>query len=173
MTVATVIFDENGNYVSGGEKIILEMRLLGPTYERLSRTGLTMKSSFDVKPGKYLVRQVSRIGRGANGRAQRLGRHSRLRRAKWEAECEVTGTKFAIRALLAGATIWGVALNAPTQEAAKPATSAEQAVPTNTVISTESPVVLVDAVVTDKKGHYINQLTQSDSRYTKTTKSRS
>ncbi len=74
----------------------------------------------------------------------------------------LTGTKFAIRALLAGATVWGVALNAPTQEAAKPATSAEQAVPTNTVISTESRVVLVDAVVTDKKGHYINELTQSD-----------
>jgi VWFA-related protein len=64
LTVATVIFDENGNYVIGGEKV-LEMRLLGPTYERLSRTGLTMKSSFDLKPGKYLVRQVVRDSEGA------------------------------------------------------------------------------------------------------------
>ena len=64
LTVATVIFDENGNYVTGGEKI-LEMRLLDKTYERLSHTGLTMKSSFDVKPGKYVVRQVIRDSEGA------------------------------------------------------------------------------------------------------------
>lgn len=64
LTVATVIFDENGNYVIGGEKI-LEMRLLDKTYERLSNTGLTMKSSFDVKPGKYVVRQVIRDSEGA------------------------------------------------------------------------------------------------------------
>ena len=64
LIVATVIFDENGNYVTGGEKI-LEMRLLDKTYERLSHTGLTMKSSFDVKPGKYVVRQVIRDSEGA------------------------------------------------------------------------------------------------------------
>lgn len=64
LTVATVIFDENGNYVTGGEKI-LEMRLLDKTYERLSHTGLTMKSSFGVKPGKYLVRQVIRDSESA------------------------------------------------------------------------------------------------------------
>jgi VWFA-related protein len=64
LTVATVIFDENGNYITGGEKI-LEMRLLDTTYERMSRSGLTMKSSFDVKPGKYLVRQVIRDSEGA------------------------------------------------------------------------------------------------------------
>jgi VWFA-related protein len=64
LTVATVIFDENGNYVTGGEKL-LEMRLLDTTYIRMSRTGLTMKSSFDLKPGKYLVRQVIRDSEGA------------------------------------------------------------------------------------------------------------
>ncbi|MGB7848458.1 MAG: VWA domain-containing protein [Candidatus Acidiferrum sp.] len=64
LTVATVIFDENGNYITGGEKV-LEMRLLDTTYDRMSRTGLTMKSSFDVKPGKYLVRQVIRDSEGA------------------------------------------------------------------------------------------------------------
>jgi VWFA-related protein len=64
LTVATAIFDENGNYVTGGEKI-LEMRLLDGTFTRLSHTGLTMKSSFDVKPGKYLVRQVIRDSEGA------------------------------------------------------------------------------------------------------------
>ena len=64
LTVATVIFDENGNYITGGEKL-LEMRLRDATYERMSRTGLTMKSSFDLKPGKYLVRQVIRDSEGA------------------------------------------------------------------------------------------------------------
>jgi len=64
LTVATVIFDENGNYVTGGEKI-LEMRLLDTTYDRLSRTGLVMKSSFDLKPGKYMVRQVIRDSEGS------------------------------------------------------------------------------------------------------------
>lgn len=64
LTVDTVVFDENGNYVTGGEKI-LEMRLLDTTYERLSRTGVSMKSSFDLKPGKYMVRQVVRDSEGA------------------------------------------------------------------------------------------------------------
>jgi len=64
LTVATAIFDDNGNYVTGGEKL-LEMRLLETTYERMSRTGLTMKSSFDVKPGRYMVRQVIRDSEGA------------------------------------------------------------------------------------------------------------
>ncbi len=64
LTVATVVFDENGNFVTGGEKI-LEMRLLDKTYDRLSQTGVVMKSSFDLKPGKYMVRQVIRDSEGA------------------------------------------------------------------------------------------------------------
>jgi VWFA-related protein len=64
LTVATVIFDENGNYVTGGEKV-LEMRLLDKTYDRLSHTGLVMKSSFELKPGKYMVRQVVRDSEGS------------------------------------------------------------------------------------------------------------
>ena len=64
LTVATVIFDENGNYVTGGSKIV-QMRLLDATFDRLSRSGLTVKSSFNVKPGKYMVRQVVRDSEGA------------------------------------------------------------------------------------------------------------
>ena len=64
LTVATAIFDENGNYVTGGEKIV-EMKLLDTTYDRLTRSGLNLKSSFDVKPGTYLVRQVIRDSEGA------------------------------------------------------------------------------------------------------------
>jgi len=65
VTVATAIFDENGNFVTGGEKIV-EMRLLDSTMDRLSRSGgITVKSSFDVKPGTYLVRQVVRDAEGS------------------------------------------------------------------------------------------------------------
>jgi VWFA-related protein len=64
LTVATAIFDENGNFVTGGEKII-EMKLLDRTYDRLLRSGLNLKTSFDVKPGSYLVRQVVRESEGA------------------------------------------------------------------------------------------------------------
>jgi VWFA-related protein len=64
LTIVTGIFDENGNYITGGQKII-EMKLRDTTYERLSRSGFTVKSSFDVKPGTYLVRQVVRDDEGA------------------------------------------------------------------------------------------------------------
>jgi hypothetical protein len=64
LTLATAIFDENGKFVTGGEKVV-EMRLLDTTVERLGRSGLTVKSSFDVKPGTYLVRQVVRDSEGS------------------------------------------------------------------------------------------------------------
>lgn len=64
LTIATAIFDENGNYVTGGEKIV-EMRLLDTTVTRLNRSGFTLKSSFDIKPGTYLVRQVVRETEGS------------------------------------------------------------------------------------------------------------
>jgi len=41
------------------------MRLLDTTYNRLSRSGLTLKSSYDVKPGSYMVRLVVRDGEGS------------------------------------------------------------------------------------------------------------
>lgn len=64
LTVATAIFDENGNFVTGGEKIV-QMKLLDKTVDRLSRSGFTLKSSFDVKPGTYMVRLVVRDAEGA------------------------------------------------------------------------------------------------------------
>ena len=64
LTVVMGIFDENGQFVTGLQKII-DMKLLDTTYERLSRSGLTVKSSFAVKPGTYLVRLVVRDAEGA------------------------------------------------------------------------------------------------------------
>jgi VWFA-related protein len=64
LTVATAIFDENGTFVTGGEKVV-EMRLLDTTFDRLTHSGFTLKSSFDVKPGTYLVRLVVRDAEGS------------------------------------------------------------------------------------------------------------
>src|SRR5467141_3086410 len=64
LTIVTGIFDENGNFVTGLSKIV-EMKLLDTTYTRLSRSGFTVKTSFDVKPGTYLVRLVVRDAVGA------------------------------------------------------------------------------------------------------------
>jgi VWFA-related protein len=64
LTLATAIFDENGNFITGGEKTV-KMYLKDSTYERLTHTGLTVKSSFAVKPGRYLIRQVVRDSEGS------------------------------------------------------------------------------------------------------------
>jgi VWFA-related protein len=65
VTVATVVFDDNGKFVTGGEKLV-KMRLLDASIERLGHTGFVVKSTFDLKPGKYLVRQVVRDSEGAH-----------------------------------------------------------------------------------------------------------
>ena len=64
LTILMGIFDENGNFVTGLSKIV-EMKLLDTTYTRLSHSGFTVKTSFDVKPGTYLVRMVVRDAVGA------------------------------------------------------------------------------------------------------------
>jgi VWFA-related protein len=72
LTVATAIFDENGNLVTGVEKII-EMQLRDITLERLNRSGLSVKSTFDVQPGTFLVRIVVRDSEGAQMAAMNRG----------------------------------------------------------------------------------------------------
>jgi VWFA-related protein len=65
VTVATVVFDDNGKFVTGGEKLV-KMRLLDSSIERLGHAGFTVKSTFDLKPGRYLVRQVVRDSEGSH-----------------------------------------------------------------------------------------------------------
>jgi VWFA-related protein len=74
----------------------------------------------------------------------------------------LAGTKYAIALFLAVTTVGVGPVWAQTQDPAKPAPAAEQAAPASVVIRTESRIVLVDAVVTDKKGRYIADLTQQD-----------
>jgi VWFA-related protein len=64
LTVTTVIFDDNGEYVSGEEKL-LDLQLPEDTYEKVSRYGLQITSSFALKSGSYTVRQVVREAEGA------------------------------------------------------------------------------------------------------------
>lgn len=63
LTVVSCLFDRNGQYLTGNKKI-LTMRLKDETLENKMRSGVTMKSSFDVKPGSYLVRLVVRDEEG-------------------------------------------------------------------------------------------------------------
>jgi VWFA-related protein len=69
LTVVTVLFDRNGNFITGSQKVV-EFRLLDATLSRLNQTGVTLKSSFDVKPGGYVVRLVVRDANGAQLSAQ-------------------------------------------------------------------------------------------------------
>lgn len=64
LTVATALFDRNGNFVVGTQKIVA-MKLLDETVTKLSRTGVTIRTDFDVKPGDYVVRLVVRDGNSA------------------------------------------------------------------------------------------------------------
>jgi hypothetical protein len=63
LTVVAALFDRNGVYVTGNQKKI-EMRLKDETVERKLDGGLTIRSSFDVKPGNYAVRLVVRDTEG-------------------------------------------------------------------------------------------------------------
>jgi VWFA-related protein len=64
LTVVTVLFDQNGNYVQGKEKR-LDLNLLDSSLSDVERSGITMRTSFDVKPGTYMVREVVRDSEGS------------------------------------------------------------------------------------------------------------
>lgn len=59
LTVVSALFNRNGDYIQGSKKV-LEMRLKDETLEHKLGSGITMRTSFDVKPGGYLVRLVVR-----------------------------------------------------------------------------------------------------------------
>jgi hypothetical protein len=63
LTVVGGIFDRNGNYVSGTQKVV-EMRLKDQTLETLPESGITVKSTLDVPSGSYVVRLVVRDAEG-------------------------------------------------------------------------------------------------------------
>ena len=69
LTIVAALFDRNGNWITGSQKQV-EMRLKDATLERPSASGFTIRTTFDVKPGGYLVRLVVRDADGQQMAAQ-------------------------------------------------------------------------------------------------------
>jgi hypothetical protein len=63
LVLATAVFDNNGQFVAGQMRE-LTLKLLDSSVQRLNTTGLTVKISFAVKPGTYLVRSVVSASEG-------------------------------------------------------------------------------------------------------------
>jgi VWFA-related protein len=59
LTVVTAVFDHNGNILQSNQKVV-QMRWKNETLQGKLASGITLKTSFDVKPGRYLVRVVAR-----------------------------------------------------------------------------------------------------------------
>src|SRR5271157_628909 len=64
LTIATAIFDGNGNLVAGSEKIV-EMQLRDSTLGRVNKAGLNVRSRYDLQAGTFLLRIVVRDSEGA------------------------------------------------------------------------------------------------------------
>jgi hypothetical protein len=64
LTIVAAIFDRDGNFVTGTQRI-LSMNLRDETFHRLSQSGVTVRTSFDLKPGDYVVRLVVRDANAA------------------------------------------------------------------------------------------------------------
>jgi VWFA-related protein len=64
LTMVTALFDRNGNYLAGHEKRV-EFNLLDANLEKMVQSGLNVRTTFAVKPGTYMVRQVVRETEGA------------------------------------------------------------------------------------------------------------
>jgi hypothetical protein len=63
LTVVTGLFDQNGRYLKGIERVI-EMRLRDQTLEKAVSAGMSVKATFNVPPGRYVVRVVVRDSEG-------------------------------------------------------------------------------------------------------------
>ncbi len=63
LTCVSALFNHNGNFVQGMQKVVT-MNLKDDTLEHRLSSGITLKTSFDVKPGSYLVRLVVRDAEG-------------------------------------------------------------------------------------------------------------
>jgi VWFA-related protein len=63
LTCVSGLFSRNGNFLQAVEKTVT-MRWKDETLEHKLGSGITLKTSFDVKPGSYLVRLVVRDAEG-------------------------------------------------------------------------------------------------------------
>jgi VWFA-related protein len=63
VTMVTGVFDRDGNYMQGIQKV-LTLHLKDDTLANRLNRGATIKTNFDLRPGTYLVRQVVRDAEG-------------------------------------------------------------------------------------------------------------
>lgn len=68
ITVASAVFDKNGNFLQGTEKVVT-LKLKDESWTKALEEGITMRAEFDVKSGEYVVRVVARE---TNGRLSAL-----------------------------------------------------------------------------------------------------
>jgi VWFA-related protein len=71
LVLATAVFDANGQLVDGKIKEIT-LKLQDATLQKMTQTGITVKTVFKVKPGAYIVRSVVRGSEGSQLTSQNL-----------------------------------------------------------------------------------------------------
>jgi len=72
VTVVTGLFDANGYYVSGIQRVV-ELRLRDQTLANLRNSGITVEETFHMAPGSYIVRMVVRDAEGRTMAARNKG----------------------------------------------------------------------------------------------------
>ncbi len=72
LTVVAGLFDPDGNYVSGIQRV-LDLHLRDRTIEAIQKAGINVKESFNVSPGRYIVRVVVRDSEGKTMAARNGG----------------------------------------------------------------------------------------------------
>jgi VWFA-related protein len=63
LTVVTAVFDQNGRYISGLQRVI-DLRLREQTLQKVQDSGMAVEQTFDIAPGRYVVRVVLRDSEG-------------------------------------------------------------------------------------------------------------
>ena len=72
VTVVTGVFDGNGNYVAGIERVV-QLHLRDQTLTALRNAGISVEERFTVPPGRYLVRLVVQDAGGQTTAARNEG----------------------------------------------------------------------------------------------------
>jgi len=65
LTFVSALFDRDGNFVEGQQRQVA-LRLRDASLTKLLASGITIKASFKVKPGDYMVREVVRDAEGGH-----------------------------------------------------------------------------------------------------------
>jgi VWFA-related protein len=72
VTLVAGLLDANGNYISGIERVV-ELRLRDQTLAGLQNSRIAFKETFNVAPGRYVVRMVVRDAEGSTMAARNRG----------------------------------------------------------------------------------------------------